>query len=93
MNRLTGKSAVVTGGSVGIGKAIAERFAAEGAQVIVADVDEKAGAETVKGIVDAGGNCVQEFGGLAVGHEPLSYQLVVFRCRASPCLPGPAGHW
>lgn len=37
--RLEGKSAVVTGGSSGIGRAIAVRFAETGARVIVLDVD------------------------------------------------------
>ena len=39
MERLEGKRAIVTGGATGIGRAIAGRFASEGARVIVADLD------------------------------------------------------
>lgn len=41
--RLEGKSAVVTGAGSGFGEGIARRFAAEGAKVLVADIDEPAG--------------------------------------------------
>lgn len=44
--RLEGKSAVVTGGSSGIGRAIAIRFAETGARVIVLDLDEVGARET-----------------------------------------------
>lgn len=39
MNRLTGKIAIVTGAGSGLGKAISECFAAEGAQVVLTDID------------------------------------------------------
>ncbi len=43
-NRLSNKIAVITGGASGIGEGMVRRFAAEGARVIVADVDVAAGS-------------------------------------------------
>jgi 3(or 17)beta-hydroxysteroid dehydrogenase len=43
MSRLQGKVAVVTGGAAGIGEATVRRFHAEGARVVIADVDAPAG--------------------------------------------------
>lgn len=53
--RLTGKVAVVTGGASGIGRATCERFSAEGASILVADVLDERGAETVDAVTGAGG--------------------------------------
>ncbi|WP_157117572.1 SDR family NAD(P)-dependent oxidoreductase [Nocardia vaccinii] len=39
LNRLAGKTAFITGGARGQGRAIAEKFASEGADIIVCDVD------------------------------------------------------
>lgn len=52
---LDDKVAVVTGAGSGIGRAIAIRFAAAGARVVVSDIDEAGGAETVRAIAAAGG--------------------------------------
>lgn len=55
IGRLQNKSAVVTGAAAGIGRAIAQRFAQEGARIIIVDIDEEGGNETVDLIKNAGG--------------------------------------
>ena len=56
--RLEGKVAIITGGSSGIGRATAELFAKEGAQVVVADYNARAGQEVVQAIKGTGGDAL-----------------------------------
>lgn len=56
--RLKDKIVIVTGGGSGIGRASAELFALEGAKVVVADFNEKAGQETVAAIRQSGGEAI-----------------------------------
>ena len=53
MGRLDDKIAVITGGGAGMGRAACERFAAEGARVVVADANGDAAAEVAAAIGDA----------------------------------------
>src|SRR5262245_15769948 len=52
---LDGHIAVVTGGGSGIGRAIAQGYAREGAQVAVLDANGDTAAQTAKSITEAGG--------------------------------------
>jgi 3-oxoacyl-[acyl-carrier protein] reductase len=63
MSKLTGKVAVVTGGSKGIGAAIARSLAAEGASVVVNYASSKAGADKVVADITAAGGKAFAVGG------------------------------
>ncbi|HET6597330.1 MAG TPA: SDR family oxidoreductase [Anaerolineales bacterium] len=56
MALLDGKVAIVTGGGSGIGQAACRLYAREGARVVVSDVDEKGGNETVRAIQEENGD-------------------------------------
>lgn len=56
--KLKDKVAIVTGAARGIGFAIASRFAAEGAKVVIIDISEEGAKEAVKKIKDQGGEAL-----------------------------------
>jgi len=58
MNRLKGKTAIVTGAASGLGRAQAITFAQEGAQIVVADLNLDGVNRTVEEIRDLGGNAI-----------------------------------
>jgi NAD(P)-dependent dehydrogenase (short-subunit alcohol dehydrogenase family) len=75
-----GKVALVTGAAAGLGRATAEAFAVAGAAVVVSDVDETGGAETVARITDAGGDAL--FVACDVSQEEQVRSLVERTCSA-----------
>src|SRR5690348_11274811 len=72
--RLEGKVAVVTGAGSGIGRAMAIRFAAEGARVVAADRNAQRLDEVVETIASTGGNVVSAQGNIA--HQATAEGLI-----------------
>jgi NAD(P)-dependent dehydrogenase (short-subunit alcohol dehydrogenase family) len=74
--RLENKVAIITGSAQGIGKGTAKLFAQEGAKVVVADIDDAKGRETVAEIGAAGGEAA--FVHTDVGQEDAIKEMVQF---------------
>ncbi len=74
--RLEGRVAVITGSGSGIGRACARVFAAEGASVVVADIDAGSADATARGIEEAGGRALALAADVS---DPASVQELVRR--------------
>ena len=78
--RLQNKIAIVTGAGSGFGRGIAQRFAAEGARVVVNDLNAENGEHTVQDIVERGGSA--QFCGGDVSKDADVKRLVGFALSA-----------
>ena len=58
MGRLDGKVALITGAGSGIAKAASRLFAAEGARIVIAEIDQEKGLATERMVKDAGGEAL-----------------------------------
>jgi NAD(P)-dependent dehydrogenase (short-subunit alcohol dehydrogenase family) len=58
MGRLSGKVAIITGASSGMGRATSIRFAGEGASIVVADLNQEGGEATVRECKENAGNAI-----------------------------------
>ena len=74
MARFDGRSAIVTGGALGIGGGCARRIAADGGSVLIVDVNEEASASTVKEIRAVGGTVESMVGNVA--EESVAAEMV-----------------
>jgi NAD(P)-dependent dehydrogenase (short-subunit alcohol dehydrogenase family) len=72
--RLAEKVCIITGAGGGMGRVAAQRFAAEGAHVVVAEFSEAAGEETVGLVKDAGGEAT--FTRIDISHEDDARKMV-----------------
>jgi NAD(P)-dependent dehydrogenase (short-subunit alcohol dehydrogenase family) len=102
---ITGKIAIVTGsGGVGCGRAIAQRFAAEGAAVVVSDIHRERGEEVRRLIEQSGGRAAffaadvrvedQARGLVAFAEETFGALHILVNNASAPYRPGePLDHW
>jgi NAD(P)-dependent dehydrogenase (short-subunit alcohol dehydrogenase family) len=74
MRRLEGKTAIITGTIGGIGAATARRFAAEGAQMVLADINLEAAEKVAAEIRAAGGDAIAHY--LDLAEEPSIRDLI-----------------
>lgn len=97
MTRFKGKVALVTGGNSGIGRAVAERFAAEGARVVLSGRREDLGRKVVESIENSGGEAA--FVGCDVSQDRQVEELVdktiqlygQLDCASNNAAPTPMG--
>src|SRR3989449_4663234 len=65
-DRLKGRTALITGAGMGIGREAAMRFAREGARIVIGDLDERAARATAGLVEEAGGEALAVAGDVAV---------------------------
>src|SRR5438876_910888 len=78
MGRLDGKVAIVTGGASGIGAATARRFVAEGARVVIADVNDEAGEGVARALGAAAAHRHTDVGSLADLEAAVAFAVARF---------------